>query len=774
MKRITACVLVFLLLLSACAQGNNPAPSETAAATAAATTAPPQTDAFTEAATEAPEEDILELVPLAYNAPFAVVTPYVYTGTPAIPAYSVAPGLSNVLNYAQFEKDGRDWETMYGYWHSDNELSDEAMRMIEKNGFAVSDKYSYAEFFQIYESNRYNAVPNFITSDSAVHTFHLMFDYVLTDLEQSKLHGILSRLNEGMATEAYGQYMALLGTGFENAALRNVAFFCVGGRLLDERFYVPPEAVGVVNAELALIAAQAGIADSPVVNLGNSGGDPYRVDYTQYITRSHYNQTPELQAYFKAMMWYGQITLRSSVADEVKSAILQTAMMTSEELSALWAGIFEPTNFFVGECDDITYYQYGMALNELYGGHFSLANVTDEALFEQAWAIVKAMPGPQINSVPILETEDVREATAGYRFMGQRFTLDAFIFQQLIDRLVPDRMLPRSLDIPAALGSDKALEILADDVAAYPEYSARMNMLREGIADIPEADWTGNLYWSWMHMLLPYTDGANGAGYPSFMQNDAWVLKELNSFQGSWTELKHDTLLYAKAAMAEMGGGDEEPEKPDDRGYVEPSPDIYGRLAALVKQTVDGLTQRGLLTDAAGEALGTLYTLAQTLTDIAERELANEALTDADYDFIRTYGGELEHIWDTAKHYELSRTTHYGSDEVYDEDFVSELTYAYLYQHPCGVVADVATDPNGVALEQATGFAKTIFVVFPRDGELVLGSGTVFSQYEFVVPMSERLTDETWHEMMNANLLPPMAPWKSQFFCDLGMTRYGQ
>jgi len=706
---------------------------------------------------------------------FADYDDYVYHGTPSIPDYAISAGLSNVTNLLQFSPDNHDWKTSFGYWHSANELSEESIKMIEQNYFAVSDRYSYREFFQIYESNRYNFVPNFITTDSAVHTFHLMFDYVLKDLEQNKLCDILIQLSDGMATASYAQYKELVGTTFENAALRNTAFFSVGSKLLNGKFAVPTEAADVVAQELALINAQAGISASPIINMGGDidGIDAYRTDYTQYITRSHYNQTEQLQAYFKAMMWYGQITFRSSSDDEVKSALLQTSVLTDSKLSALWANIFEPTNFFVGECDDITHYQYADVMKGIYGANLAATKqIADETLFAKALAEIKKMPPPQINSVPIYETQDKETAISGYRFMGQRFTIDAYIFQSLIDRAVKDRMLPNSLDIPAAFGSASALVLLADETAKYPEYSTQMTKLRTEISEIPKNVWTSNLYWSWMYMLLPYTDATDGVGYPMFMRNSAWTLKELNSFQGSWTELKHDTLLYSKAAMAEMGMADDEPEKPDDRGYVEPNPVVFGRLAALVKQTKNGLKKRGLLTSEADEALGVLYDLSARLTEIAEKELSNAPLSDDDYEFIRTYGGELEHIWDTAKHYELSQMVHEWSDEKIDEAIADFLTDEYLYQHPCGVIADVATDPNGMALEEATGFAKTIFVVFPRDGKLVLGSGTVFSQYEFTVPMNARLTDEQWHEIMNQNELPDLAAWKRVFMCDIGKTRY--
>jgi hypothetical protein len=713
--------------------------------------------------------------PEAYSATFGEYEEYTYEGKASVPEYKIDAGLSNVENYLQFSSDNRDWASTYGFWHSDNALTSEAIGLIEKNGFAVSDKYSWTEFFQLYESNRYNCVPNFITTDSAIHTFHLMFDYVLKDLEQKKLSVVLIQLSSEMTDASYEQYKELKGTSFENAALRNVAFFSVGSKLLNSGFEVPAEAKDIVSKELDLIEAHAAIQPSYVINLGADmeSEDAFLADYTQYIPRSHYNQTEQLQRYFKAMMWYGQMTFRSKNEDEVKSALLQTSALTDEKLSGLWAEIFEPTNFFVGDCDDITYFQYQQELESVYGSDLAnLSSVKDETKFAKAFEIIEKMPAPKINSVPIYDFQDKDSAITGFRFMGQRFTLDAYVFQNLIHDSVSGRMLPNSLDIPAAFGSDTALEILKDDTLEYPEYTEKMTELREGISEIPESVWSSNLYWSWMNMLRPFTDENDRAGYPLFMQNDAWTKKELNSFQGSWTELKHDTLLYAKASTAEMGGDGDAPAKPDDRGYVEPNPDVFGRLAALVNQTRTGLSDREILTDEADEALGVLYDLSVRLTEISEKELANEKLSDSDYDFIRTYGGELEHIWQTAKYYELSQTENEWTGEKFSEEALAQVIDAYLYNHPCGVAADVSTDPNGSVLEEATGYAKTIFVVFPRDGKLVLGSGTVFSQYEFTVPISERLTDEEWHERLKQNDIPKPADWKQSFMCDIGERGY--
>ena len=56
-------------------------------------------------------------------------------------------------------------------------------------------------------------------------------------------------------------------------------------------------------------------------------------------------------------------------------------------------------------------------------------------------------------------------------------------------------------------------------------------------------------------LYLKTSLGHKAEGYPSFMLKQAWDRKELNTFLGSWTELKHDTILYTKQVYAdEMGG----------------------------------------------------------------------------------------------------------------------------------------------------------------------------------------------------------------------------
>ncbi|MBO8128634.1 MAG: DUF3160 domain-containing protein [Peptococcaceae bacterium] len=655
--------------------------------------------------------------------------------TPAVKPYSVAPDLSNITNPEMFQ------------------LSDAAKELLVKNGFVVIPN-NYREFFELYERNRYQPVPLFITTDSMLHNYHLFFDHLLKAVETEKLIPELQKLTKAMLAESQKQYAGLKGTAWENAAKRNIGFFAVADRLLDPSAAVPPVVKKEVAKELDLIAKHQGITVSPVMKIGAEYDvmENLKEDYSQYIPRGHYDKSEELKAYFKAMMWYGRLTFRLKSEDEVKSAVLMTLALDEGDNLLCWNKIYETTSFFVGKSDDLSYEQFKKLRDEIYGPNAGLeAVVSDQEKWKAFLDAASKLEPPAINSIPIFDETiqpDREKEIKGFRFMGQRFTIDAAVFQRLIYREVKEnsrgerRMLPKGLDIPAAMGSKEAYSILKSmgetDYRNYPENMAKM---RAYIAGLGKEIWTQNLYWGWMYALLPLTQ-EKPEGYPSFMRNMAWTRKELNTFLGSWTELKHDTILYAKQVYAEMGGGWEDV---DDRGYVEPNPHVYARLAALTKMTREGLQARGFLNSRDQESLARLEQLALALKTISEKELNNTPLTDEEYDLIRSYGGQLEHFWLEA---------------LRDEGINHRSA---LFDRPAALVADVATNSNGWVLEEATGYIYEIYAVVPVDGELRIAVGGVYSYYEFPWPMNDRLTDKKWHKMLDEGHAPPLPEWTKVF-----------
>lgn len=663
---------------------------------------------------EKTEENMTEVSTQLYERPLLIKSmeqSEVSSIMPCVPDYTIEKDLSNVENLWQFY------------------LDDEIAEKLAQNGFVVCGEAG-SEFFEIYEQNRYMMIPNFVTVDSLMHTYHLYFSHLLKNIEKDYLSDSIIQLSKKMLEASRNQYNELKGSEWESAAKRNVAFFTIGAKLVDDSIMVQDDVKDVVQSELDRINLANGIYESAITG--------EKEDYTQYIPRGYYEGDQKLEQYFKAMMWYGRMHFSQDEEDLDRSALLITkALADDEEAYHLWESIYAVTSFFAGASDDVGVCEYAPIIREVYGENITTAElVGKERDFEQFHAMTADLPAPQINSIPINDGEN--NVIPGFRFMGQRFSIDATIMQKLVYRNVGqnsegfNRMLPDVLDVPAVLGSDLALGILEENGATdYAGYSENMELLQSGLARDNETLWSASLYAGWLNTLRPLLT-VKGDGYPMFMQSEEWAKKDLECFAGSYAELKHDTILYSKQMMAEMGGGYEE--EPDFRGYVQPEPLVYERFAALADMTAQGLKEYGMLSSTDEENLSRLSQIAEQLLTISAKELQNETLTEEEYTFIECYGGNLEHFW-----YEAVKDS-------------SESEYIYSEEYPAAIVADIAADPNGTVLEVGTGNPSIIYVVVPVDGKIRIASGSVYSFYQFAWPMDDRLTDTKWRQMMGWQL----------------------
>ncbi len=637
------------------------------------------------------------------------------------------------------------------------QLSEAQKALLAKNGFVVKPPVAgqYREFYQVYEQNRYMSVPVFVTTDSIYHIYHLIFDKMLRDLETGYFISDLKSLTTAMLAASTAQYQSLSGSSLAEPALRNVAYFAVADRLLGLTDPVPAEATDLMNQELALINAAGDQAISPIWDRPDLSPEMKLIEvYGQYVPRGHYTRSEDLKMYFKAMMWYGRMTFRLVDDFETRRALLLVQALRGAKAAdgtpavTLWQNIYEPTVFIVGKADDLGYIEYGNLSDKIFGANPDLNAFADPTLFGQFKQATISLPPPQINSMWVWIDQDTEQVTKGFRFMGQRFTLDAYVFGQVIWRKVgtsdKPRGLPKALDFFAAMGSDEALNLLNGmGENQYENFTTQMTKVKGQVASLQQDSWTQNLYWSWLYSFQPLIE-PKGAAYPAFMQTNAWTRKDLQTALGSWTELKHDTILYAKQVMAEMGGG---PPGEPPHGYVEPNPEAYARLLALTNMTYAGLQSRGLLSDLTKGNLENLVSTLQFLKDISERELSGGAITNDEYWQIQYWGGTLEQF--TLK----------AADS-------SDPSMRDLSDQKAALIADVATGTldlgSLVALEEAIGQPTLIYVVLP-DSPWRVAIGAVYSYYEFTVPSSGRMTDEAWQAQVEAGTTPPQPDWTGAF-----------
>src|SRR5262249_24581833 len=152
--------------------------------------------------------------------------------TGQVTPYQIAPDFSNVLLSAALTRNQLDF--------------------LQRNGFVVSPG-SALEFSNVYNTARQNLQPLFITSDSLLHAFHLLFDKFLRPAETASFSPLLRDLNRSLLAQADKTYQSLKTTDWETAARNTVAFIGESAKLLDLSIAVPDYAAAQVAQELANI-----------------------------------------------------------------------------------------------------------------------------------------------------------------------------------------------------------------------------------------------------------------------------------------------------------------------------------------------------------------------------------------------------------------------------------------------------------------------------------------------------------------------------------------
>jgi hypothetical protein len=293
------------------------------------------------------------------------------------------------------------------------------------------------------------------------------------------------------------------------------------------------------------------------------------------------------------------------------------------------------------------------------------------------------------------------------------------------------------------MGSDVAYGLAKQAGAAdYANYDKQIQSLRGELGPLTTEKWLENIYGGWFWTLQPLWK-RDTKPYPPLMQTDAWLRKDLQTGLASWTELKHDTILYVKQPTGFGGGG-----LPlYEYGYVEPNPLVFARIAVVAALTKQGLNQRGWkTTDNDNPALAAdiieldkLARKAAIFADDARKELIGEKLSDDDYFAIERFSNYIN---------ELLRTLYQGEGQP----------------KPVSLIADVASNTTtNQVLYEALGGVDYIYVVIPGPKGLQLARGGVFSYYEFTGDINHRLTDDEWRDQVLSWKLPPRPDWVKTF-----------
>ena len=148
---------------------------------------------------------------------------------------------------------------------------------------------------------------------------------------------------------------------------------------------------------------------------------------------------------------------------------------------------------------------------------------------------------------------------------------------------------------------------------------------------------------------------------------------------------------------------------------------------------------------------------------MAEKELRGEPLTEEEYERIRYYGGELEHLTMAAA--DTPDTEDPNAPKFLEED------------QQAAVIADVATDPGRDGRTGCFGGSCR-----PGQSNLCCGTNRVSRWYKLSAGgqggsvlairissgrLNDRLTDEKWRTMLDEGQAPELADWMDSFYAGI-------
>lgn len=573
--------------------------------------------------------------------------------------------------------------------------------------------------YYTYAPDSYNMVPLFFSADYLLHVYHLIFQRMLENAEMERFHPALKEMTDLALRSLVKRYQESQNPEMKNAFKKAAAYFAVPAAI----FGIPipdKEIENLSKSDVESVSKASGKTKSDITGIED--------DFSMYLPRGHYDKNETLKEYFKAMTWFGR---NYFPLENILPALAIADALSAPEIESRWEKIYRPTAMLVGESDDLDYLLFRSAVIHVFGKSFHFEKIPDEKKIKKLIAFIDEKSKERIISASttgMASTEkEVFKKLRGFRVMGQRFILDSYFFTQLTSPRVGNdttpRNMPKGLDVMAILGSREADEELSSEKKNIDSYDKNLQLLKKETEELFRKGKIDTVYTSWLYVLSSLFS-TQEKKLPAFTKTKEWKYRELLAAHGSWAELKHDTILYGKQSMSEMGSADEEvffagaPWIP--KGYVEPNPIFFHRLKQLVEKTQSVMKKYNMLTDEYEQKFSRFLEVVIKFHAIAESEVENQTISDEDFLYIGNINGTLNSIL-------LPYNT-----SIFEQD---ELQMA--------LIADIHTDSlNGSYLEVGVGLPRMMHVlVKDANGERIC-RGYTFSYYEFA--SNERMTDKDW------------------------------
>jgi len=712
-----------------------------------------------------------------------------------MPAYSFPLDLQKVTNFSSV---------------SNKYLKEQRQRdILKNNGFVVVDGGEIDDITSAYRNILDKNVPIYVTSDTPLHLFHILFDETLKEIEEEIFYPDILAVTKIFLEKSKENYNKFDGE-IKEAAKRNVAYFSVAMKLLNPDFSEPRYVQKWVEWETDEIEKHSGLPDYPTAREKALFKIPE--DYSQYKPRGHYTRSENLKKYFKGMMWYGRMTFlmkghekfgpvsppAKALTDRETAKIqtLQASLISinsgklklddDRNVSEVWDRIYVVSAFYSGFSDDLTIYDYRESLRKVFGSEFTTKELEKEEKFTQFLLELSKLTPPAIysgtggagidpgnieghNLTSVEQLDSILTKTMGLRFMGQRYIPDSYILGQLVSPAagtVP-RKIPERFTV-VYIPDERIQPDLHYSIRGFPRGLDVFSVFGSTRAEKHIKDYTDDEYPKYYDQLKNLRTEFSNLTEKDWNRNLYWswlyALKTLTQERGkgyqtyqqtdAWLDRQLNTGLASWAAL-----------RHNTILYAKQSyTPVHVGITSYNPSPTPPPPPKGLL-----EPLPEFYKNILTTSKMAYAGLKDlNVLTPSSEQKLTSLISLLEKLYGICKK-QVGNKPLNEEDNRFLGNFAEKLKNAIGNIEEEGlkttIIADVHTDINTKkCLEEASGYLDHIIVAYKRpSGDIVLAVGPILSYYEFKHPMNDRLTDEKWREILKSGKTPAKPEWIKSF-----------
>lgn len=676
---------------------------------------------------------------------------------------------------------------------------------------------SYKQVFSPYLGS---ALPLFLTSDSILNAFHVVFEASLVKLESGRAAQMARHLETLVRTVpgVPGQWgMELDPTFLERGTKRALTTLGVALALLEAPLDgLPADVRRTVTEEAARVVQAEGVAKPAWLGPPDEGFTA--IDYTRFQPRGFYDRSQDLRRAFRAVSWLQAIPFRVDTDDEFLAALLLAKALddplqgsgVDPDATAACRAFLAGDESLWGPGDDAGLVHSGIWTSPFDAQAFREMQQTWRERAGESLISDQVAVGPLGPSVRILPASRLPDGVLFHRTTNE----------------IGNRPLPTGLEVAASLGSPVAREGLAG--VADGKVLAEIERTR------PLFEAAG-FYPSYLRALGRLV-GPPEPDAPALFSTRPWQVKSCQTLLAAWAQMRHAYVLHAKQSAFYLGLTRQEP------GFVEPVPAFFEALRGVVIEAERLLEAGGafdtarvragmavdlryvanlldvldpsaigdsFLWNALGEqdgaraykAYGIVYgcgaftelpetwdaaalqrLITALRTTAAKLEDPGTPVTERVQDVVDAYSLDLKGAWEALErvlielellaHKQLRGVAFDESDRGFIVDYGQTLAGLMFYggnlwltpRDDAPRIADVASDPQrGQVLLAGTGRPRALYVLYPWNGREILCRGAVLPYHE--LSGGTRLTDDAWLERLD-EAIPEAPAWLRPILSD--------